>query len=146
MSNGSCSHQICVFTRRPTWARSPTAVISAPISSPTTLCCMLTRGPTPKRRLSTVSTVKKLSTTVGTSVVTLWARALHVPRVSLAFCSLGSLKSHQETHSEPLTQDPARRVQVLSAPRRKFTMICHFCNTKGGWHVKSFGGYSVRGG
>ncbi|XP_010831168.1 PREDICTED: zinc finger and SCAN domain-containing protein 5B-like [Bison bison bison] len=38
-------------------------------------------------------------------MVTLWARALHVPRVSHA--SLGSLKSHQETHSEPLVQDPA---------------------------------------
>ena len=27
---------------------------------------------------------------------------------------------------------PCPRVQVLSAPRRTFTMICHFCNTKGG--------------
>ena len=109
MSNGSCSLQTCVFTRRSTQASSPTAVISAPVSSPTTLCCMLTRGPTPKRSLSAESTVKKLLTTVGTSVVTLWARALHVPRVSPAFCSLGCLKSHQETHSEPLTQESALR-------------------------------------
>ena len=89
MSNGSCSLWTCVFTRRPTWARSPTAAISAPRSSPTTPRCMLTRGPTPKRSLSAESTVKKLSTTVGTSVVTLWARALHVPRVSPAFYPWG---------------------------------------------------------
>ena len=63
--------------------------------------CMLQRTQ-PKRSLSTVSTVKKLSTTVGTSVVTHWARALHVPPVSPAFCSLGSLTSHQETHSKPV--------------------------------------------
>ena len=107
MSSGSCSLGTCVFTRRPTWASSPTAVISARRSSTMTPRCRLTRGPTPKRSLSAVSTVKKLSTTVGTSVVTLWARALHVPRVSPVFCSLRSVKSHQETHSEPLAQDPA---------------------------------------
>ena len=38
---------------------------------------------------------------------TLWAQALHVPRVSRAFRSLGSLTSHQETYSKPLAQDPA---------------------------------------
>ena len=107
MSSGSCSLGTCVFTRRPTWASSPTAVISARRSSTMTPRCRLTRGPTPKRSLSAVSTVKKLSTTVGTSVVTLWARALHVPQVSPVFCSLRSVKSHQETHSEPLAQDPA---------------------------------------
>ena len=107
MSNGSCSLWTYVVTRRPTQARSPTTVISTPRSSPTTPRCTLTRGPTPKRSLSAVSTVKKLSTTVGTPVVTHGARALHVPRVSPAFCSLGCLKSHQETHSEPLVQDPA---------------------------------------
>ena len=107
MSSGSCSLGTCVFTRRPTWASSPTAVISARRSSTMTPRCRLTRGPTPKRSLSAVSTVKKLSTTVGTSVVTLWARALHVPRVSPVFCSLRSVKSHQETHSKPLAQDPA---------------------------------------
>ena len=89
------------------WAKSPTAAISAPRSSLTTPRFTVTRGPTPKRSLSAVSTVKKLSTTVGTSVDTLWARALHVPRVSPVFCSLRSVKSHQETHSEPLAQDPA---------------------------------------
>ena len=45
------------------------------------------------------------------------------------------------------TTDPGicPQVQVLSAPRRKFTMICHFYNTKDGWHMKSFGGYWVQG-
>ena len=60
MSSGSCSLGTCVFTRRPTWASSPTAVISARRSSTTTPHCRLTRGPTPKRSLSAVSTVKSL--------------------------------------------------------------------------------------
>ena len=68
MSNGSCSLWTYVVTRRPTQARSPTAVISTPRSSPTTPRCRLTRGTTPKRSLYAVSTVKKLSITVGTSV------------------------------------------------------------------------------
>ena len=87
MSSGSCSLWTCIFTRRPTWARSPTAVVSAPRSLPTPPRCTLSRGPTP-RSLSAVSTVTELSTTVGTSVFTLWARALRVPRVSPAFRSI----------------------------------------------------------
>ena len=113
MSNGSCSLWTYVVTRRPTQARSPTTVISTPRSSPTTPRCRLTRGTTPKRSLYAVSTVKKLSITVGTSVDTLWAGALHVPLVLPAFCSLGCLKSHQETHSEPLAQDPALRSKLF---------------------------------
>ena len=51
-----------------------------------------------------------------------------------------------------VSQPPARKPilnhwprTLPSGPIRKFTMICHFCNTKGGWHGKSFGRYWVQG-
>ena len=131
MSNGSCSHQICVFTRRPTWARSPTAVISAPISSPTTLCCMLTRGPTPKRSLSAVSTVKSIQPQWEPQ----WSHSGLEPYMCPE-CHLPSIPGvSQIPPGNPFrTTGPGicPQVQVLSAPRRKFTMICHFYNTKDG--------------
>ncbi|XP_055409702.1 zinc finger and SCAN domain-containing protein 5B-like isoform X2 [Bubalus kerabau] len=66
----SYSFQICRFMSRSTLTRSPTAVISASRSSPRTPRCALTRGPTPRRSLSAVSSVTELSATEGTSVFT----------------------------------------------------------------------------
>jgi len=89
---GSYSFHICGFTSRSTLARSPTAVMSASRSSPTTPHCALTRGPTPRRSLSAVSTVTELSATEGTSVFTdastlasspTFAPSVTVPSVSL---------------------------------------------------------------
>ena len=131
MSSGSCSLRTCVFTRRPTWARSPTAVISAPRSSPTTPRCTLTRGPTPKRSLSAVSTVKKLSTTGRTS----WSHSGLEPYMCPECHWPSAPRGLSNPTRKPILNHWPRTLPSgpsPSAPRRKFTMICHFCNTKGG--------------
>ena len=130
MSNGSCSLQKCVFTRRPTWARSPMAAISATRSF-LTIHAAWSPEDKPKRSLSAVSTVKKLSTTVGTS----WSHSGLEPYMCPECHWPSAPRGLSNPTRKPILNHWPRTLPSgpsPSAPRRKFTMICHFCNTKGG--------------
>ena len=62
----------------------------------------------------------------------LWAQALRVPRVSQCLPSTGDFQTPPENPVQMTGSGPCPPVQVPSAPRRKFGIICHLCDTKKG--------------
>ena len=128
VSKGACSLQIFGFTSGSTQARSHTAVIWAPRSSLASPCCLLMRGPTPRRSFpdKAFSHRGKLSVHWCTHS---GLKPHMAPKCHSAFHQLGTSIYHQKSHSKWLTQDPALR-SCPSAPRRKFKMISHLCGTK----------------
>ena len=140
VTKDSYSFQTCGFTSGSTQVRSPTAVISAPRGSPTTPRCALTRGPTPRRSPSAVSTVTELSATEGistfTSAPTLGSSPTCAPSATAPSGSWGPSDATRKSIPDN-RPGPHGQAQVLAAPRRKFRIICHVCDTMKGWHVKN---------
>ena len=62
----------------------------------------------------------------------LWAQALRVPRVSHSLPSAGDFQTPPENPFQMTGSGPCPQVQVPSAPRKKFGIICHLCDTMKG--------------
>ena len=62
----------------------------------------------------------------------LWAQALRVPRVSQSLPSARDFQTPLENPFQMTGSGPCPQVQVPSAPRKKFGIICHLCDTMKG--------------
>ena len=144
MCNGSCSLWTCVFTRRPT-GEKPYGCDLCPKKFPhdSTLHAHQ-RTHTQEKPFCCEHCEKAFNHSGKLSGPTLGSSSTCALSVT---CLLLPGVSHIPPGNPFRTTGlgPCPQVQVVSARRRKFTMICHFCNTKGGWHGKSFGGYWVQG-
>ena len=131
MCNGSCSLRTCVFTRRPT-GEKPYGCDLFPKRFPhdSTLHAHQ-RTHTQEKPFCCEHCEKAFNHSGNLSGHTLGSSSTCAPSVT---CLLLPGVSHIPPGNPFRTTGlgPCPQVQVVSARRRKFTMICHFCNTKGG--------------